>query len=297
MTSINHSIHHRVLNIILSLLIGTFVSACGGGGGSGSPSVSTVNSSGTNASINSEALTSGSSDTSLVAGSGGLLGDYILTATSNDSSSNPLVDCSVTPGRITVYEGTIVGYVDGYLTVSGTVDNRGNVEAQAVSGSTQIASLNGRINENSGSGTWNQPGLCAGDWQVERVVYPSTSTDEIFVLPVDNFPAALFVRFNSDVEFSTEGNACTDAEGVVETNSYIGSSDKEIDYRGYATTTVGYRWDVDISIYTDSGEVEGTYKYDPLGIYGSLDGDAYFAVTDRPYSAGYGSNDSGCTGT
>lgn len=122
------------------------------------------------------------------------------------------------------------------------------------------------------------------------------SSDSTFTLESTNFPTNLLVRFIPNIEANEDGNICTSAEGIIETDGQIGIIDKEIDYRGYADTSSGYRWDIDFSIDTDSGEVDGRFRYDPLGIRGELYGDAYFGGTSRRYESDYGSSDWGCAG-
>ena len=224
-----------------------------------------------------------------------LTGNYRLTAIST-SQISPLYECSVIPGVVTVYNGQITGFVDGFYDVTGTVTSSGQVTGSATSSGTLISSLSGQLSSQGGSGTWRQAGLCSGNWNMQRMDFGQPGGGRIFTLPDDQFPAALRIRFTPKESFSKNAVACTRSIGIVYTNGYIGSSDKELNYRGYTETTAGYRLDIDFSIDTSSGEVNGSYRYDPLGISGDFDGDAYFAGTSRTYTSRTSSYDNGCQG-
>jgi|GEM_PF-2567593 len=226
---------------------------------------------------------------------GFLRGNFRLTATAT-TQSNPLLDCSVTPGAVSVYNGEIIGFIDGYLDVNGTVSSSGQVTGSANSSGTTTASLTGQLSNAGGSGTWNQTGLCSGNWNMQPMDFNQPGDGEAFTLSDDQFPAALRIRFSPNATFSENEVECTSSVGIVHTNGRVGASDKELDYKGYTETSAGYRSDIDLSIDTDSGEVDGAYRYDPLGISGDFDGDAYFAGTPRTYTSRNYSYDNGCVG-
>lgn len=226
---------------------------------------------------------------------GFLKGNFHLTATAT-TQSNPLLDCSVTPGAVSVYNGEIIGFIDGYLDVNGTVSSSGQVTGSANSSGTTTASLTGQLSNAGGSGTWNQTGLCSGNWTMQPMDFNQPGDGEAFTLSDDQFPAALRIRFSPKATFSENEVECTSSVGIVHTNGRVGSSDKELDYKGYTETSAGYRSDIDFSIDTDSGEVDGAYRYDPLGISGDFDGDAFFSGTTRTYTSRNFSYDNGCEG-
>lgn len=223
-------------------------------------------------------------------------GEYILIVQPAQTILNGFIDCSVDPGRVTVYEGDLRGFVDQVLTIEGTVTPEGVLNGSALSAGSVIATFEGRLNGDGGTGTYSQSIGCSGSWRLERTTYDALADDEIFVIAPGEFPASLLVRFIPTQAVDEQGVQCPSATGIVETNGRIGSIDKEIDYRGYAVTNLGFRWDVDFSIDTDSGEVNGSYRYDPLDAQGSLNGDAFFAMTDRPYEADRFASDLGCAG-
>jgi len=228
----------RLLPLVVSVTF--IVSACGGGGSSTTSSAADqiqtpddqdagMPNDGANLQENN-GNESGDASQSDTFSEGLLTGNYSLTATPNSSQSNPLVDCAVTPGAVSVYNGIVTGFVDGYLDVSGTVSTTGQLTGSA------------NINFDGGSGTWNQPGLCAGNWQMQRVTGNDQPTGQALRLTSEQFPAVLRLRFTPKTNFSDDEVECTRSEGIASTNGLIGSLDKEIDYRGYTETSTGYRW-------------------------------------------------------
>lgn len=112
----------------------------------------------------------------------------------------------------------------------------------------------------------------------------------------DSYPDTLKIRFTP--EESNLGNTeCQTATGVLTTTGRISTFNAEISYDGYAETLIGYRWDVDLDIDTDSGEVDGSYRYDPLDIRGTFDGDAFIPAIARAYESYNFSADAGCSGS
>ena len=118
---------------------------------------------------------------------GFLKGNFHLTATAT-TQSNPLLDCSVTPGAVSVYNGEIIGFIDGYLDVNGTVSSSGQVTGSANSSGTTTASLTGQLSNAGGSGTWNQTGLCSGNWTMQPMDFNQPGDGEAFTLSDDQFP-------------------------------------------------------------------------------------------------------------
>lgn len=226
---------------------------------------------------------------------GSVAGNYLLTATPTNQV-NQFLDCSVVSGAVSVYDGEIVGFIDTFLSVNGAVSSSGQVTASATSFGTIIASISGQLDNQSGSGTYQQTGLCSGNWAMQRIDFEPPSQEQPFTLSDDNFPVALRIRFTPSIVFNENEVECTSAEGIIHTNGLIGTLDNELNYDGYAETSAGYRSDIDFSIDTDSGEMEGSYRYDPLGISGDFDGDAFFSATPRRYSSKLSSYDNGCEG-
>ncbi len=226
---------------------------------------------------------------------GSVTGNYLLTATPTNQV-NPFLDCSVVPGAVSVYNGEIIGFIDTFLSVNGAVSPSGQVTASATSFGTVIASIGGQLDNQSGSGTYQQTGLCSGNWAMQKIDFEQPSHEQPFTLSDDKLPVALRVRFTPSSVFNENEVECTSAEGIIHTNGLIGTLDNELDYDGYAETSAGYRSDIDFSIDTDSGEMEGSYRYDPLGIIGDFDGDAFFSATPRRYSSRLTSYDNGCEG-
>lgn len=299
-------------NILLATIL-CLLAGCGGsGGGDGSADTASVNTllDGGSGGMNSSDTNSGTQNTmsdgmgeegnvNTVSISTQLDGNYsvIAVSTGTTGGAESLAGyCNNETGSLSVYDGKLMGWVSGSYKISGEIGANGIVNAEVLIGSTRAGNFVGNLGPEGGSGTWELSGGCTGTWSSARIPTSPLLDGEIFTLTEDHFPAVLRVRFTPAQSHSQAQVACVASQGIVETNGYTSTYNSEIQYNGYALTDAGYRWDVDMGIDTDSGEVDGDYRYDPLGIRGSFDGDIYFAVTQRPYAAGYGSYDSGCDG-
>ena len=216
-------------------------------------------------------------------------GNYAITFSSKlHNSANP--DCNFSSGTVALYDGLITGLVNGH------VDNSGQVSGSANSHSSLAAAISGHINSKGGSGMWQQDGSCSGTWDMQRINYEQPASAESFTFSPDQIPAALRVRFTPYTPFNKNDVSCASSEGVVNSNGITDSSTDMVAYSGHALTSDGYTSNIHLSISAHSGDVSGSYSYDPLGINGSFTGNAYFAGTPRTYHSGKLSHDNGCEG-
>ncbi|MFK7997651.1 MAG: hypothetical protein AB8B87_26225 [Granulosicoccus sp.] len=291
------------MNYVFLPLILVLLASCGGSGGSESSIASStvnnqLNNSGENGPIND------AEDQANPSSAGGSLtklldGNFDLIATATDSSialELSLGSCANYKGRVSIYNGKLFGWFDGNYRVNANIATDGALKADVLSGTSRRGGVIGTFSSSGGNGTWEISGTCRGNWTAIRKPTTQLLVGEAFTLDEGEFPAMLRVRFTPSKSHSQAQVLCSSSEGIVDTTGYANTYDSEIHYNGYALTTTGYRLDIDIDIDTDTGEIDGRYKYDPLGIDGAFVGDIYYAETQRLYASTNQSYDNGCQG-
>jgi len=263
-------------SIASAVLIATALTACGGGGGEAQDE----NASGAIVSSNSNTNSSSTGD-----------GYYSITATPNQSSIPNLI-CAGGEGQLALYNGKLIGWAAGYG-INVDVSDTGNIDSYYNVGGAAAGTFRGTINSQSGNGQWaDDSSPCSGSWSATKIVFPAAS-GQSYTLSAGSFPPSLKIRFlpNNDTSQS-----CTSMSGYVNTNGRVSTGSSGVTYNGYALATQGYRVDVRLRLNPDSGSVDGSLAYDPLGVQGTFIGDMYFADTARTYSQTSTGANSVCTG-
>ncbi len=280
---------HKIPTIFFLTLLTT---ACGGGGtGNESPTAGHLTND-AESQATSNAIPSNNT-------SNRLTGYYSIVATPSQQTITGSTNyfCNSGVGEFAVYEGRVSGWASGYG-ISASVNNTGSINGHYTVGSTPSGSFIGSVNGQTGNGTFaDSSSPCGGTWTATKISYPATSNGTTFTLTPNNYPASLKFKFVPTSTSSNNAVACETSIGVIDTDGRVSIGSSGVTYNGYAKTTQGYRTDVQLKLNPDSGAVEGTFEYDPLGIYGSIVGDLYYGEVERTYSNGSSSANAGCNGT